>query len=43
MKILAATSSRCLIVTNKKKYFYGTLNDGDIRRGLIRDYQVEKI
>ncbi len=36
MKILAATSSRCLIVTNKKKYFYGTLNDGDIRRGLIK-------
>lgn len=36
MKILAATSSRCLIVVSKKKYFYGTLNDGDIRRGLIK-------
>ena len=24
MKILAVTSARCLIVINKKKYFYGT-------------------
>jgi len=36
MKLLATTSSRCLIVTNNKKYFYGTLNDGDLRRGILK-------
>ena len=36
MKLLATTSSRCLIVTNDKRYFYGTLNDGDLRRGILK-------
>ncbi len=36
MKLLAITSSRCLIVVGKKRYFLGTLNDGDIRRGILK-------
>ncbi len=38
MKLLGSTSSRCLIVVGKKRYFYGTLNDGDIRRGILKGF-----
>ena len=36
MKLLTTSTSRCLIVTGKKDYFYGTLNDGDLRRGILK-------
>lgn len=36
MKILGSTSSKCLIVSGKNKFFYGTLNDGDLRRGILK-------
>jgi dTDP-glucose pyrophosphorylase len=36
MKILTLAGSQCLIVADKKKYFYGTLNDGDLRRGILK-------
>ena len=36
MKRLAATGERCLIVTDKKNKLLGTLNDGDIRRGILQ-------
>tara|TARA_Y100000591_G_C21848376_1_gene710049 strand:- start:571 stop:1617 length:1047 start_codon:yes stop_codon:yes gene_type:complete len=36
MKLLASTNSQCLIVTSKKNLFHGTLNDGDLRRGILR-------
>ena len=36
MKLLTTSTSRCLIVTGKNNYFYGTLNDGDLRRGILK-------
>ena len=36
MNLLSVTSSKCLIVSGKDKYFYGTLNDGDLRRGILK-------
>ena len=36
MNSLSVTSSKCLIVSRKDKYFYGTLNDGDLRRGILK-------
>ena len=36
MNLLSVTSSKCLIVSRKDKYFYGTLNDGDLRRGILK-------
>ena len=36
MKLLTETGLNCLIVTNNKRYFFGTLNDGDIRRGILK-------
>ena len=38
MKLLATVSSGCLIVVRKKRYFLGTLNDGDIRRGILKGF-----
>ena len=37
MKILQKTSSRELLVVEKNGRFYGTLNDGDIRRAIIKN------
>ena len=36
MKRLAVTGERCLIVTDKKNKLLGTLNDGDVRRGILQ-------
>tara|TARA_B100001248_G_scaffold262654_1_gene260455 strand:- start:15140 stop:16195 length:1056 start_codon:yes stop_codon:yes gene_type:complete len=36
MRLLGSTSSKCLIVSGKNKFFYGTLNDGDLRRGILK-------
>ena len=36
MKLLTTSTSICLIVTGKNDYFYGTLNDGDLRRGILK-------
>lgn len=36
MKLLAKTSSKCLIVIKNNNTFCGTLNDGDLRRGILR-------
>ena len=36
MKSLASANTRCLIVTRKDRYFLGTLNDGDLRRGVLK-------
>ena len=43
MKLLAKTSSKCLIVTGKKNFFYGTLNDGDLRRGILKGLSSKDI
>ena len=42
MKLLSKTSSGCLIVADKKKFFYGTLNDGDLRRGILKGLTSDK-
>ena len=36
MRSLASVNTRCLIVTRKDRYFLGTLNDGDLRRGILK-------
>lgn len=36
LEVLQKTSCRCLIVVNKKYQLLGTLNDGDIRRSIIK-------
>ena len=42
MKLLTETRLHCLIVTNKKRYFFGTLNDGDIRRGILKGMSYQE-
>ena len=34
--LLQKTSSKCLVVVNQKKKLLGTLNDGDIRRSILK-------
>lgn len=36
LNTLQSSSTRCLIVTRKDRYFLGTLNDGDLRRGVLK-------
>ena len=36
MKKLDVTGERCLIVTDKENKLLGTLNDGDVRRGILQ-------
>lgn len=36
LKNLESLTTRCLIVVRKDRYFLGTLNDGDLRRGVLR-------
>ena len=43
MKKLAVTGERCLIVIDKKNKLLGTLNDGDIRRGLLQKLKLDDI
>ena len=33
---LQNSSLKCLIVTNKKKTLLGTINDGDVRRAILK-------
>lgn len=42
MKLLAKTRSKCLIVVGEGNYFYGTLNDGDLRRGILKGLKEEE-
>jgi dTDP-glucose pyrophosphorylase len=37
---LQSNSSKCLIVTNKKKILLGTINDGDIRRAILKNAKL---
>ena len=34
---LQSSSLRCLIVVNKKNKLLGTINDGDVRRAIIKN------
>ena len=36
MKKLSNTNTKCLIVADINRQFHGTLNDGDLRRGLLK-------
>ena len=36
MRSLASINTRCLIVTRKDRYFLGTVNEGDLRRGILK-------
>ena len=44
LKKMSLVSSKCLIVTNKHRYLYGTLSDGDIRKAFLKGKTIrEKI
>ena len=47
IKRLNKSASKILIALDKKKIFYGTITDGDIRRGFVKKFNlktpVEKI
>ena len=42
MRFLASANTRCLIVARKDRYFLGTLNDGDLRRGVLKGLSKKK-
>ena len=42
MKRLGEVGERCLIVVDEKKKLLGTLNDGDIRRGILQGMSIKK-
>ena len=41
MKKLSETGQRCLVIVDIKKKLLGTLTDGDIRRCLIKEINLE--
>jgi dTDP-glucose pyrophosphorylase len=41
IKKLNRSAAKILIVTNKKNFFLGTITDGDIRRGLLKSFELE--
>ena len=36
LELLQKTSSKCLVVVNDRQQLLGTLNDGDIRRSILK-------
>ena len=41
LEVLQKTASKCLIVTNSKMKLLGTLNDGDIRRSILKKINLK--
>ena len=41
LEVLQKTASKCLIVTNNKMQLLGTLNDGDIRRSILKKINLK--